>query len=491
MRSHSIVGVNCRSDQHHPRWLNIYVSWLTYIQRMCLNALYSIVPFYVVSTPEHGWKATDLALIFSISNVGSIVGSQILLILLQLFPKKSRTSLFICHLSQFIAAIVAFVIVCDTFVQFNYYLFIFAGFLIGYTGDLTIIQSYVAEIEHSSNLMNNISQILLFSIIVDQLLLPTIYDKFGFNILCIVLLGLLTGSFFIYFHLWIKIKALTGDETTTVEPVMTFRRSSIIDVAAVRAFSRRKNIISPSLFVLVFLAFIINFCMELYAVSFPIIFFEDFKISASMSGYLASIASAIAFTALLISNKVSTIYIRWQYPYNMLFFMVLYMSGYLAYIIFYQKWIAYSFHLLIYYNSLPRTVISLEMVTRLELCPDNRVFQNITGISGFLTNLAYLIASAVGPLLVSIWPRIPFIISFALTSFLFFVMVIVHCRRTQFLANIYDAEQVSENYLDMEKLYYRTEQRKQRAIEWKNENDTTEEMLTEESNTSENVCINK
>eukprot|EP01083_Nonionella_stella_P102654 292176_1 len=252
-----------------------YAMWLTYIQRMCLNALYSIFPFYILSTPQHGWSATDFSLIFTVSNVGSIVGSQIMVMLSYMITNSDHLSkaLFIGHLSQFIAAILAFFIICDAFVSYNYVLFVISAFLIGYVGDITLMQSYATYYNSAETLMQRIGQIIIMSLIIDQFLLPAIYDGLGFNALCIFIICVLVFSIFILIILRYKLKQRkdTGaeNEVTLDIKVQNSSNSSL----------SLKNM-SSTIYVLLLLVFIVNFCMEMYAVCAPIAFITEFHISA-------------------------------------------------------------------------------------------------------------------------------------------------------------------------------------------------------------------
>ncbi len=67
--SEIITETNTKTETGTQKLISFCICWLTYVQRMCLNALYGIVPFYVLKTPQYGWTSTDLALIFTVSNV--------------------------------------------------------------------------------------------------------------------------------------------------------------------------------------------------------------------------------------------------------------------------------------------------------------------------------------------------------------------------------------------------------------------------------------
>eukprot|EP01083_Nonionella_stella_P205292 747720_1 len=213
---------------------------------------------------------------------------------------------------------------------------------------------------------------------------------------------------------------------------------------------------SSTIYVLLLLVFIVNFCMEMYAVCAPIAFITEFHISASVTGYLSAAGSAIAFCALTANHKFTKHYPKWNYPYNMACFIVFYLSGYLMYAIFYDSWIVFSFHLLSYYNSLPRGVTSLEMTTRCSLLLTNeKAFQMITGLTGLLMNIAYVLGSAIGPALFEIWPRLPFAIASLLNMVLLIVMFLFYYRRCKFLDAYFDQKDgVHGDYINSEEKYY-------------------------------------
>jgi len=161
------------------------VQSLCYFHCGAQSGIYLVIPYYVASTPEHGWTVSDLSIIFAVFNVGGIVAAQISM-LAGSGPHSERI-LSIGHCSQFVMGIVGFVIM-SSIMGFNLPLFYVGAFLGGFSTDCTTIESYGALIsdreEVQSRLLGSIGKVFLIAGILNSFLLPAIYESAGFLAFC-------------------------------------------------------------------------------------------------------------------------------------------------------------------------------------------------------------------------------------------------------------------------------------------------------------------
>ena len=165
------------------------VQSLCYFHCGAQSGVYLVIPYYVASTPEHGWTVSDLSIIFGVFNIGGIVAAQICMIAGSSMKNRDRI-LLIGHCSQFIAGIIGFVIMSSVF-GFNMVMFFVGSFLGGFSTDCTTIESYGALIsdreEVQSSLLGSIGKVFLVAGILNSFLLPAIYEQLGFSSFCAAL----------------------------------------------------------------------------------------------------------------------------------------------------------------------------------------------------------------------------------------------------------------------------------------------------------------
>ena len=87
-----------------------------------------------------------------------------------------------------------------------------------------------------------------------------------------------------------------------------------------------------------------------------------------------------------------------QYPYDIMMSVALAVVGAALYSVFYAEWNAYSVHLVI--RKMHGVVLSLEMVSRLYLCPP-AAFAKVTSIAGMLATVGFTTGATLGPILLT------------------------------------------------------------------------------------------
>ena len=177
-------------NKSHTPWIPlICIQSLIYFHRVPIACIFLVIPFYVASTPEHGWTVSNLSIIFALFFIGGIVASQICMVA-ELSATNRNTILFIGHLSQFVLGIVGFMMMSSVF-GFNLFMFYVASFLVGFSSDFTTIEPYGALISDDESVqlkvLGSIGKMLLFAGVVNAFLLTAIYDNFGFLIFCVAL----------------------------------------------------------------------------------------------------------------------------------------------------------------------------------------------------------------------------------------------------------------------------------------------------------------
>eukprot|EP01083_Nonionella_stella_P249280 862189_1 len=100
---------------------------IAFLHPICSYSVYLVMPYYVLSTPEKGWSASDLGLFFSAISVGEIAGSQVVPLAAML---DSNTALFVGHFLQILGAFIGYFFMSEL-ASFNVWLFASGMFLLG------------------------------------------------------------------------------------------------------------------------------------------------------------------------------------------------------------------------------------------------------------------------------------------------------------------------------------------------------------------------
>jgi len=139
------------------------------------------------------------------------------------------------------------------------------------------------------------------------------------------------------------------------------------------------------------------------------------------------------------------------YPYDfVLCFGIISITCFL-YLTVYQRWIAYSFHVLTLASIFALT--GLEMTHRLFLCP-TEAFRKITGVMGMIQAASFLFWSSVGPQLLNIWIKLPFLMVMAIAAAVCVASFAIYLYRSRNLAYALDDDQEEMEYLLKERAHY-------------------------------------
>lgn len=76
--------------------------------------------------------------------------------------------------------------------------------------------------------------------------------------------------------------------------------------------------LSPSMYVLFFVCTLDSICGEMYGIVYPVVFEEDFGISATVGGYLEALGSVFTYLVLTIVLKYTSRSALCRYPYTLL-----------------------------------------------------------------------------------------------------------------------------------------------------------------------------
>ena len=156
---------------------------IAFITPILSNSIYLVLPYYVMSTPEYGWGASDLALFYSAISVGEIAGAQVVPLAAVL---DSNNALYIGHAIQMIVPFVGFFCMSSMFF-FDYWLFTMGLFGIGFSNALSAVQAYCTEIadgdqDFEVELMSQLGQLNILCQLVNAFVLTAIYDTCGFAV---------------------------------------------------------------------------------------------------------------------------------------------------------------------------------------------------------------------------------------------------------------------------------------------------------------------
>ena len=202
----------------------ICVQFLIFSQLSSLISMYLVIPFYVASTPEHGWTVTNLSIIFGIYNFGAILSSQICMIA-QCSPSRRNTILFMGHLMQFVMGIIGF-LTMSSFFGFNLPLFYAAAFMVGLNANITVIEAYGPlisdNVEFQKMVLGSIGKAGLCASILQSFTLTTIYERMGFQMFCGAMTSLLALGVVVLCILWSLIKRTTeGTKQETAAGILS------------------------------------------------------------------------------------------------------------------------------------------------------------------------------------------------------------------------------------------------------------------------------
>ena len=194
-------------------------------------------------------------------------------------------------------------------------------------------------------------------------------------------------------------------------------------------------------------------CTDLYLTAYPISFAEDFGIESTVGGYLYAASALFSFIVLSVLLTLTNNFGICPYPFDQVLLLTVYMIGNAFYVVFYAPWIAYTTHWVI--AVLPTVMRGCERVSRLELCPPAE-FNRLTSIGGVLKILGYLSGALSGPILFSIWKRLPFIVLFGISGLLLTMILIVYVHRKRFLSALSSSpdQRVHVMYLSAEREHY-------------------------------------
>ena len=449
-------------------------NFLTGIHRMTNAGFYYVIPYHVLNTPELGWTSDDLAIIYASLTMGVIIGSQSQP-MAALLTSSEKKSLFIGHLSQLICGIIGWACL-SSIIGFNYPLFVFGCLLLGYNCNCTIVQSYKKIISHGNTeialkIMKNIGNLMIILNIVYALTLPRIFDEFGYKIFCIVPFSFQCIGLCVLFYEWYQINKLVKIRAV-VEVLM--RKQEIAEKAKdkimkiVKSNNRNElgeltqqaaadrvtiplwKLLSPCMYLTFFQSFSSAFSYNSYWIAYPIIFDLEWNISSSVGGYLIAGGNVFAFILLNVMLRCSDKCVLFQYPFNIIVPITLFIIGNLMYVIVYEPFIAYSFHMSVL--SILRVAYGAEMVARIYLCGPN-AFHKVTSINGFILSVGYFTGASVTPFLFKIHQRLPFLVLAVVNTLVIVVMLVVFFRRKDHLSTFYDDVNVS-NYLEHEIRFY-------------------------------------
>eukprot|EP01084_Bolivina_argentea_P296431 510544_1 len=451
------------SNKFNIQKLMIYsAETIAFLHPIISYSVYLIVPYYVLSTPEKGWTASDLGLFFSAISIGEICGSQIVPLAAFL---DSNLALFTGHCIQIIAAFIGYFLM-SSIMFFNIYVFAVGMGLLGFSYGLSCVQAYCTEIADGDenlevDLMAMIGQLYIISNLVAAFALPPIYDSMGYNVYCIVMMLICIIALVAFVILIIGLQAkkkydnIYGIDDEEEEEEMNEHfstQSTITSVELDYTSIPILSILSPSMYMLLLLKVVQCFGFQVYCISYPVVFSTDFNISSAVGGFLYAGASMLGFFGLIINSKITQCFSKWGYPYDVIIYFGMLSIACVCYVIIYQPWIGYTFHMLAMSSIF--VLSGIEMTSRLFLCPA-QAFQQITGIVGVLQAGTYLLGSILTPMFLNINTKFPFLVIGCITFIICISTLIVYLFRQKFLNSRFNDDRSSEiGYLTKERAFY-------------------------------------
>ena len=430
-------------DKLETGLMSIFVLVLTFSHLSTMWGFYLTIPYYVLSTPEYGWTVSELSFIFPCFLFGAIIATQISMV-----AECSHKMFFILHLMTFVAGTVGAVIMSSIFdlhflnSEYDLYFFYFGAFLCGICGEDSTIQAYATLISDDEkiqkSLVARIGSMFIGTAIIDSFMLPAVYEMFGFRMFCGVLVAMDLMAVVIMCLLW----SILFQKDQNRENIQNEQVSD----------SKESKLTLPMFMML--LIQMTSALFDLYLVAYPIAFAEDFGIGSTVGGYLYAASALFSFIVLSVLLTLSNNFGICPYPYDQVLLLTVYMIGNAFYVMFYAPWIAYTTHWVI--AVLPSVMRGCERVSRLELCPPAE-FNRLTSVGGMLKIVGYLSGSFAGPILFSIWKRLPFIVLFGISGLLMTMILTVYVHRKRFLSALSSStdQSVTMTYLSAERNHYR------------------------------------
>eukprot|EP01084_Bolivina_argentea_P176811 305908_1 len=291
------------------------------------------MPYFVLSTPEKGWTVNDFGLFFSAIAIGEIAGSQIVPLASIL---DSNPVLFVGHVIQIIAAFVGYFLM-SSIAFFNLWSFAAGMFLLGFSNGMTCVQAYCVAIADGDenmevDLMEKIGQLIIVSNISMSFIFPIIYETMGYTAYCVVMMSIVIVMFIALVVLIICLNkkdrgdayAVDIDDDHDKEEIshheLEEELSPIKNVELDQTNIPILNILSPSMYMLLVLKLVQCFCHQVYAITYPVVFSQDFGISSQTGGFLCAGASVLGLIVLFLNGKITNYFAKWQYPYDFILY---------------------------------------------------------------------------------------------------------------------------------------------------------------------------
>jgi len=452
---------------------------LAFFTPLSAYSFYLVLPYYVISTPEKGWTASDLALFYSAASVGEIAGSQVVPLAAVL---DSNNVLFIGHFIQYILAFVGFFSL-SSMLFFDYWVFTAGMFSMGFSYQLGAVQAYCTEIADGDenfevDLMSQLGQLNIVSNLFTSFVLPLIYDQYGFAAYCATMMAItvlmLTALIVLVFNLKAiereytpSFHSFTPEESTEPDDDSSSKSSPSklsSKAQSCKSWTSSSHItlestsipitsyLSPSMYMLLMLKSAQCFGLQVYCIATPVVFAQDFGISSQLGGVMYGMAVIFGVVGVWLNMKMGSIFPSWEYPYDIsVYFFILGLSC-LVYVVFYERWIAFSFN--IFAMGSIFALGGIEMTCRLFLCP-SQAFQQITGVVGIFQAAFFLFASIMAPRFLTVSMRFPYLVLTIMSFVAGLGALIVFLFRQRMLnQNVGGQLERGRSYLAKERAFY-------------------------------------
>eukprot|EP01084_Bolivina_argentea_P295587 508943_1 len=453
------------------------ISLLTLISALSTYALWNVLPFYIIETasdPNYSWDKNDISILYTVYAIGSVIGSQILLYSSKRKSKhksKGIKNIAIGHIIQIFIRSIGFALLLNFkfLFKFNYYQFAIGIFLIGISSSEGSLQIYAKNFGGDNiELQRKCMSYLYYGKYISKPLATTIvmfvYDTFNFNlfaiisIICSILYMIMV--FFIII-IYINKKPNISDNKSDTE----YNNENEEDLEKLKLF----EIISSSSCILILCVSINLAGRWWYYLSLSILYVEDFKISATTTGYLSSIGLLLILVIITINTflrkKFPTYF---EYPFDFLFYFILFGFGNLAFLILPPYlWVAILFQLITDVSA--RALDEIESITRLGLAPiyPKNAFQQITAYKYISISITVVIGGVVATPFLLVDKKFPFLINVCVVIILSVLIIVSYIYRRKKLKmylmdhEIHDNETVSmfeylmkQSYILTEKYYF-------------------------------------
>ena len=436
------------------------VNIVAFLHPIISYGFWLIVPYYLIEHKSN-WTGTQLGILYALNSVGEICGQQVIPFA-AIFD--SNIGLFIGHASQIIMGLVGYIFISGIIID-GYIFFVIGMFLIGYSYGMTCVQAYVTEISDDDDdielsIMSTIGKLYILGYLFQSFILTNVYDIFywkGFcyfqSLLCFI--SLISLAILIY-KILNKIKDYEDElgldfsnintntrERINEEDSSSLKKPTYLDAAKIPYTS----ILSPSLYMLLFLKIGHQLATQIYVITYPTVF-TLWGITPNIGGYLFACGSIFGCLILFINAEMRKCFKFWEYPYDIIFYFSLILVTMILYVIIYDKIIAYLLHWLVIGSFLG--IVGMEMTTRLYLCP-TYALQQITGLIGILSSITTSIGSLLAPILLNISIKLSFTVLVILIGTLIVFALSVYFGRLTFLRAM---GKNTGSYLSKERAYY-------------------------------------